>query len=95
MFVSLDEARDSGAAYLHVTGEIVPNGTLRYFVKIALIEVGGTVREIVRRRRMTFDQARERTETEAKKQGALYAVMELPLQTLATITMTLPGRSPA
>jgi hypothetical protein len=86
-YVSLDEARQTRAAYIHVTGSPVNDGTSKYFGRIALIESGGAERVIMRRARRTLDELRDRAEELAHQRGAEFIVVDLPHIVLARVTM--------
>lgn len=85
-FASLNEAKQSGFAFIHVTGKQATDGTLRYDTKISLIGRGGGERPIVRRWPMTLEEIASRVDKEAKKRGVGLGVMELPPLVLATIS---------
>jgi hypothetical protein len=89
-YVNYLQAKSAGAAFLHLTGEQASDGTVRYYAKIALVEAGGAVREIVRGKHMTFDEVKKRAEAEAKKRGIAFIVSELSPLTLATVTAAIP-----
>jgi hypothetical protein len=66
---------------------------LCYFAKISLVEPAGPVRDIVLRKRMTFEQTKDRADELALKRGVKFAVLDLPPLTAATISIDVPPSS--